>query len=1096
MATVTGGGGNDNLSGTGSDDTIHGNDGDDTITASAGNDTAFGGAGNDSLFGGDGADSLSGDAGNDLVAGDSLVTTGPNLIVNGSFEDTTGMNTSPSWGYIGTGGVMPGWTDANGNAMDVDRSGRFGLSATDGANWLDLEGEAGQHMVIGQNVTGITDGDAYVLRFDVGDYANSDDGTIFDNRVQVIWNGEVMATLDPADGGWTTYEFTLIGGSGDGSNRLTFAGQGRDDPFGASLDNIRVFATTEGSAGNDTLEGGDGNDTLIGAAGDDTLNGGTGNDLITGGSGNDSVRAGDGDDVAFGGTGDDTLIGDAGNDSLVGGSGTDVLLGGTGNDTMEGGADVDALYGEDGDDLMSGGSGNDTLTGGAGNDTIDAGADRDIVWVGQGNDLVSGGTGGDIVAFESESTGSATIDGGSDLDGNDSDALHLMHQGGAVSIVFTGDEAGSGTIGGATVTFTEIEHIAASDNNDFIDASADNSGLRLEGLAGNDTITGGGDADLLFGGDGNDSLTGGGGADSLSGDAGDDRLFGGAGVDTIEGGAGNDLVEAGDGNDLLFGGDGHDAIRFGNGDDTAYGGDGNDSFDDVVGGGLNGANLVYGGLGNDTAWAGDGNDTLYGGDGNDRLEGEGGDDLLEGGAGNDLLLGFNDRDTFRINSGDGTDTISGGEGGNDLDTLELSGSGFTVTMTGAEQGTYTNGSGTQGTFSQIESYSLSGLADTFQGGSSGGNLHISSNAGNDQVTTGTGNDTIFAGDGDDTVSAGAGNDQVWGGSGNDSLSGGDGDDSLTGGVGNDTLTTGQGADVLELTVAGGADTVTDFDMTLVNGKTVDQFDVSDLTNASGGPLTWADVIVTDTNGDGTGDAILTFPNGESVVMQGVTPDQISGKHQMASAGIPCFVAGTLILTPCGWRKVEALRAGDLVSTEAGPQRVLWAGHRDLTGAALDLRPDLKPVHFPIGAIGNTIPLRLSPQHAVLMTDATGAKVLVRAKHLGQTGFGGARVAHGLRRVSYHHLLLERHAILNSAGAPTESYYPGPEAVAMLEWPARLALTAAIAASPSKGAGICLDGVADRYGPRAYPLIKRKHLSGFAKTFFAVTDGAEVHEPLC
>ncbi|MCR9268218.1 MAG: hypothetical protein NXI03_11670, partial [Alphaproteobacteria bacterium] len=51
--------------------------------------------------------------------------------VDGSFEDTTKMDPTPSWGVSGTGGVAPGWTDATGFAVEFQNDGSGGLDATD-----------------------------------------------------------------------------------------------------------------------------------------------------------------------------------------------------------------------------------------------------------------------------------------------------------------------------------------------------------------------------------------------------------------------------------------------------------------------------------------------------------------------------------------------------------------------------------------------------------------------------------------------------------------------------------------------------------------------------------------------------------------------------------------------------------------------------------------------------------------------------------------------------------------------------------------------------------------------------------------------------
>lgn len=358
--------------------------------------------------------------------------------------------------------------------------------------------------------------------------------------------------------------------------------------------------------------------------------------------------------------------------------------------------------------------------------------------------------------------------------------------------------------------------------------------------------------------------------------------------------------------------------------------------------------------------------------------------------------------------------------------------------------------------------------DVVRGGS--GNDAAFGGSGSDTLGDDGGDDVLFGGDGNDRLSGDDGNDSVFGGAGADTLLGGAGTDTLDGGAGNDTLTGGDGTDTFVFSDGSGADRITDFNLTRVNGKTIDQLDVSDLTNAAGNPVSSRDVIVTDTNGDGTGDAILTFPNGETIILAGVSPDQVSGKQDMAAIGIPCLVAGTPIHTPTGWRKIEEVRAGDVVTTCTGPMRVIWAGNCALRAADLIRRPDWKPVYFPIGAIGNTAALRLSPQHAVRMADADGNTVLVRAKHLAKAAFGGARFACGVRSTCYHHILLERHSVLSAAGAPVESLYPGPQTVAMFDWPARLSLAIAVFGSFAEGVSLPARTVAERYGPRVHPLV--------------------------
>jgi hypothetical protein len=141
----------------------------------------------------------------------------------------------------------------------------------------------------------------------------------------------------------------------------------------------------------------------------------------------------------------------------------------------------------------------------------------------------------------------------------------------------------------------------------------------------------------------------------------------------------------------------------------------------------------------------------------------------------------------------------------------------------------------------------------------------------------------------------------------------------------------------------------------------------------------------------------------------------------------CFTAGTLIKTTRGSRRVEDLRVGDYVITQDhGPQPIRWIANRTVFAQG-----NLAPIEFDIGTIGNDTQLRLSPQHRVLVRGFRAqlyfgeSEVLVPAKHLvnGRT----IRQAHA-HTVSYHHFLFDRHEIVTSNGALTESYQPGDTAL--------------------------------------------------------------------
>jgi Ca2+-binding RTX toxin-like protein len=742
-------------------------------------------------------------------------------------------------------------------------------------------------------------------------------------------------------------------------------------------------------------------------------------------------------DSLSGGAGVDWIYGAAGNDTISGGSGADWLYGGTGNDSISGGAGDDFIDAGSGDDTVSGGSGNDTLIGGIGTDIIDYSAESAGVSVNLGTGAVGGNATGDVISgFEgvigsswndtlTGSTGSDRIWGGL---GNDSilgDAGNDTVDAGAGADTIYGG-SGDDNIHGYKWMATPD----GVDGNDLIYGDAGNDSLA--GDEGDDTIYGGADNDILWGWYGNDQLYGDAGNDLLYGEFDNDRLYGGDGTDTLYGGDGNDSLYGGAGNDWLWGGNDADGLDGGVGNDSLIGGSGDDTLD-----GGNNDDLLLGGDGNDSLIGGAGDDALEGELGNDTLYGGDGEDSLGGGAGNDLLYGGLGDDFLTTETGGGNDTIWGGEdpGGADRDMLSADNSdNLLIIFTGNESGTMLDlgPSGGTTTFYEIE-----------------------------DIWSGEGNDTINA-----SLSTSAhwlggylGDDLILGGSGNDTIEGEEGNDTLRGGAGDDELWGGAGNDVFAFETGSGADVVSDFDLTLSAGHTSDQLDVSALLRANFAPVKVWDVTVVD---DGSGNAKLMFPSGETVVLQGLTPASVEQAGMLHAMGVPCFVSGTSISTPQGARRVEDIAVGDLVLTRGeAALPVIWRGLQALTPVELAARPKLRPVR--LSAQAGHAPLKLSPQHAVYVAALGG---LVRAGHLADLGL--AEQADAGSGVVYHHLLLSHHALICAEGQWCESFYPGPMALAMLGSDAVAEVKAAISRQGNL-AGSAL------YGPRCLPLLTRREL---------------------
>ena len=170
---------------------------------------------------------------------------------------------------------------------------------------------------------------------------------------------------------------------------------------------------------------------------------------------------------------------------------------------------------------------------------------------------------------------------------------------------------------------------------------------------------------------------------------------------------------------------------------------------------------------------------------------------------------------------------------------------------------------------------------------------------------------------------------------------------------------------------------------------------------------------------------------------------------------PCFVDGTMIETETGPRPVDTLVAGDRVLTmDHGFQPIRVAVSSRYSGLDLLRAPSLRPVDIAPGALGCEQPrktLRVSPQHRVLLRGWQAElhlgepEVLVAARHLVD--------GHAIRQVvpaegiTYRHLLLDRHEILLSDGIWSESFFPGPEAMAGLSPSARAVIEGALAVRP-------------------------------------------------
>ncbi len=170
---------------------------------------------------------------------------------------------------------------------------------------------------------------------------------------------------------------------------------------------------------------------------------------------------------------------------------------------------------------------------------------------------------------------------------------------------------------------------------------------------------------------------------------------------------------------------------------------------------------------------------------------------------------------------------------------------------------------------------------------------------------------------------------------------------------------------------------------------------------------------------------LTDPNVVNFSYTAETSTGITDTAFVTVTTIPCFAAGTHILTDKGEVPVEALSVGDIVMTrDEGPQPIRWIGQRTVTAEG-----KYAPVVIEAGTFGHHRRLTLSPQHRVMISHHMAEllfgedEVLVAAKDL--VNECSVRIDEG-GQVTYFHLLFDSHQIIWSEGLLTESFLPGPQ----------------------------------------------------------------------
>jgi hypothetical protein len=137
----------------------------------------------------------------------------------------------------------------------------------------------------------------------------------------------------------------------------------------------------------------------------------------------------------------------------------------------------------------------------------------------------------------------------------------------------------------------------------------------------------------------------------------------------------------------------------------------------------------------------------------------------------------------------------------------------------------------------------------------------------------------------------------------------------------------------------------------------------------------------------------------------------------------CFLKGTRISTPWGYRSVQELQIGDEVNTLGGRKAIKWIGYNKFTKEEGRVWPDsVTPIRVARFAIDEHSPRRdlyLSPLHCLFFNEAfIPVKYLVNGTSVAQ------RAPLDMSEIEYYHVDLETHEVIYGEGALVESFFDG------------------------------------------------------------------------
>ncbi len=160
--------------------------------------------------------------------------------------------------------------------------------------------------------------------------------------------------------------------------------------------------------------------------------------------------------------------------------------------------------------------------------------------------------------------------------------------------------------------------------------------------------------------------------------------------------------------------------------------------------------------------------------------------------------------------------------------------------------------------------------------------------------------------------------------------------------------------------------------------------------------------------------------------------KISKAKAVSKPGASGLCAGANLRTPCGARRVEYVRPGDLVVTRDNglqPVRMIWA--RKISKSAIAADPSLAPIVIRPRAIGPMMPqqtLSVGAAHRLLipgwrlLDEEDTESCLVPARDIAGLN-DSAFIDRSPEEIVYYNVVFDEHQVFCANGLPVESFLP-------------------------------------------------------------------------